>query len=897
MEDKKRVYSMRQDPPRETSPPAKKLLISTQSTNTLNGVNNGYTNSTTSTYLNEAGKIDVADPRTLEAYQKEAIFRRMLEYKREFERITLIKEELERKNEYCDGYLNIVNTYWNKMLDDLRMIIKRVDHNANLSKINLHSVRSHDSNFFKHLITIGEEEPPPSLERITQVLEEKCLLTRDVVNSVLEIIALVDEKDSTKLVESLTRKESNQKLLNKMQSQNSDLSSEVSSLKDKLQKTKNRLDETQARLEETKIELAKSEKRFDQKRCPTWGFWTPDVGGSAESESHTDHARSHDHSNIRSPEHSSPVVDQDAEKFRLLYIEREKETERQRTEIIALKSELEQSRIKYLHIPDERIAETAVFKNLQMQYYHSKENAEQCRSIIESMSRDLEELKGSRRAFQEQAEKEANQKVLDITKEMQLLENDLNRIRALRDAAIHDAELAKARNGPGFQQIPALRRLANGRKSQLRRLMDDIRLENAKAAYEARDMESLEFYSNEREPTEDTDLYKLKYSMSLVANLKGQIRELKEENTCLRVQLDSYKDAPSEIKHAQERRLSERNYRKDVEMLKQRIDEYDDKYGIRDPGDDPLHILAAKIEEKDKKIADLSNELRLLKIREKTHVRDLTALDEEIQQLDEKANQKMFDIIKHENELMRLAEMKNKAEQKCQGLTNKYASLEQQNKDYAALRLRMEENIRQQEYQIKNLQQQLGNMEKDSAAADSLITTYRLKIQDLTHENTALREKYSKTEHKYNEIYHQYRERYEQCENEISLRRKTQEETAVYKKRLEDISKQQLSGSSKSVLQAELDGYKAKAEERFRNAQAALQEFEDGEAQGILLGKLRLKWLNEGLNEGQQRLWETLEEEKKRLEEDVRDCRKHVEELQKALAHPGNDFVTRALGT
>ncbi|CAG8460138.1 12930_t:CDS:10 [Ambispora leptoticha] len=828
MEDKKRAFSMRQEPSREASPPAKKLLISTQNTNSLNGVNNGYTNTTTSSYLNEAGKIDVADPRTLEAYQKEAIFRRMLEYKRELERITLIKEELEKKNEYCDGHLNIVNTYWNKMLEDLRTIIKRVDQNTSLSKINSHSARSLDSNFFKHLITIGEEEPPPSLEKITQVLEEKCLLTRDVVNSVLDkIVALVEEKNSfiksmqlekdpIKLAEKLRwenenlirKDENNQKLLNKMQSQNSDLTSEVSSLKDKYQKTKNRLDETQTRLEETKMELVKSEKRFDQKRCPTWGFWTHDVGGSAESESHTDHTRSHDHNNVRSPEHVSSVIDQDAEKFRLLYIEREKEIERQRTDMTALKTELEQLRIKYAHIPDERIAETPLFKNLQMQYYHSKENAEQCRSIIESMSRDLEELKGSRRAFEEQAEKEANQKVLDITKEMQLLESDLNRVRALRDAAIHDAELAKARNGPGFQQIPALRRLANGRKSQLRRLMDDIRLENAKAAYEAGDMESLEFYSNEREPTEDTDIYKLKYNMSLVANLKEKIRELKDENSYLRVQLDGYKDAPSDIKRTQELIVAERNSRKEIEMLKRILDEYDEKYGIRDPGDDPLHILSAKIEEKDKKINELSNELRLLKIREKTHVRDLTALDDEIQQLDEKANQKMFDIIKHENELMRLAEMKNKAEQKCQGLTNKYASLEQQNKDYAALRLRMEENIRQQEYQIKHLQQQLGNMEKESAAADSVITTYRLKIQDLNHENSALREKYSKTEHKYNEIYNQYRERYEQCEYENSLRRKAQDEAAVYKKRLEDISKQLSSGSSKSVLQAELDGYK-----------------------------------------------------------------------------------------
>jgi len=91
------------------------------------------------------------------------------------------------------------------------------------------------------------------------------------------------------------------------------------------------------------------------------------------------------------------------------------------------------------------------------------------------------------------------------------------------------------------------------------------------------------------------------------------------------------------------------------------------------------------------------------------------------------------------------------------------------------------------------------------------------------------------------------------------------------------------------------------AEQQFRNAEDALREFEDGEAQGMLLGKLRLMWLREGLNEGQQKLWDILEEEKKSLEENVRECRQHVQELQRAHAaaapQTGNNFVTRTLET
>lgn len=84
------------------------------------------------------------------------------------------------------------------------------------------------------------------------------------------------------------------------------------------------------------------------------------------------------------------------------------------------------------------------------------------------------------------------------------------------------------------------------------------------------------------------------------------------------MQLDSFKDAPAELKKTQALLVSERKLHKEIDNLKRRLDEYDAKYGIRDPGDDPLHILSAKIEENEKRISDLKNEVALLK-----HVSDL----------------------------------------------------------------------------------------------------------------------------------------------------------------------------------------------------------------------------------------------------------------------------------
>lgn len=58
---------------------------------------------------------------------------------------------------------------------------------------------------------------------------------------------------------------------------------------------------------------------------------------------------------------------------------------------------------------------------------------------------------------------------------------------------------------------------------------------------------------------------------------------------------------------------SETRLKQEVEELKSRLDEYDEKYGIKDPGDDPLHILTTKIEEAEKKIEKIESECDYLR--------------------------------------------------------------------------------------------------------------------------------------------------------------------------------------------------------------------------------------------------------------------------------------------
>ncbi|CAG8694543.1 7075_t:CDS:1, partial [Ambispora gerdemannii] len=86
---------------------------------------------------------------------------------------------------------------------------------------------------------------------------------------------------------------------------------------------------------------------------------------------------------------------------------------------------------------------------------------------------------------------------------------------------------------------------------------------------------------------------------------------------------------------------------------------------------------------------------------------------------------------------------------------------------------------------------------------------------------------------------------------------------------------------------------------QLEDAKRALQVFKEGE--GKLLVTLRLKELREDINAKEQAALKRLADEETRLTAEVTkwsdEVLKSREDLRRARAQLGNDFVTRALGT
>ncbi|CAG8512668.1 532_t:CDS:10, partial [Paraglomus brasilianum] len=801
MEDKKRTYAERCASPSRANPPPKRQFLTQSSGNAGFGTNGLSTSTIYNTgYFDAPVNIDINDPKSLEKFQKEAIFCRMQEYKREHERAAKFIETLERTEQDCEAELSAVNIYWEQLLNGLRLLVSRMDEDGSLSKI-----------------IPDPEEDGIFTDLIKAELRKKCSYTLDAYKKLVEkMAAWLDERNAlirtlqkeddpvlreNKMIRLLNKEvEKLGQLNNRLSEELIELKTETSmwsqrmsiqALEDELQKVKNRLSETINCWDNAKSELLRTEKKFEKFRiqhanCSGDAPTTPGTNGIQQG-------GCNDSADGRDVIHYRTVADS-----------RFKEIEDLNAALVKAEQEKDSLTLQLKNMPEDRVTETHVFKDLQVQFSQARGAAEHFRTMVENLTREIEDLRGSRRAFRSQEENEANSRVNDIMTEMRSLETDLNRIRTQRDEIQHELEIVTATRASEFQQVTMLRKLANDRKQAIKVLQDEVRRLKLMIYAETRNQKAVEFYSSDPpDMGDDISIGKINEELSYVAELEERLKQSDEEREILERQLEACRDARSDVKDVQSIRESEYRLRKEVDTLKRRLDEYDKKYGIKDPGDDPLHILSAKIAEKDKLIEELQEKCQTSQAHARILEREVDTLVDQVSKQEEEHSRKVWDTIKAEDTILRLTDAKTRAEQKLHNVYKENISLKKQVAEFGKVQLKAEETRRQFEYKNVNLNQQLQNQEKELAAANAALQIHKIKLAEMTEEVNRMKETLSKGESKYNELANMLKTKTAQIVEENKLRRRAEEEMLVYK------NKAQTKKSTLSAgLEAEVNAYK-----------------------------------------------------------------------------------------
>ncbi|CAG8563723.1 16111_t:CDS:10 [Funneliformis caledonium] len=776
MEDRKRTYSEQSSSSSDKSPPPKRQLLSSQQSRPGQGVNGQATSSSSSSNsYQDFANLDISDPKWLECYQKEAIIRALREYKRESERINKWNEQLKEKQINYEDHLSVINRCWNKLLNDLRMIISRVDEDGNLSSLIPSDVQLKESKFLAQISQFEQDDG--IIEIIEESLTEKFGITKKVITVLLEkIIAWIEQRNKlikflqsekdpmlkeNKVIQSLKNENESLNLLNKRNQKDLDelhvqhhtVSFEMSTIKYELEKTKNRLEEVEGRLEITKDELAQAEKRFDRSKSVTLGLWT------------------HPGSNI-----------------------------------FGSSSAYENDKIK--NLPEDRIIDSQVYRSLQVQYFHCKDTYDYMRTVMEQNSREMEKMTATRNSATNQIQEETKQTIKETEDQLNKLLFDLDRIRAQRDDVSMEVDKLRAMLPQEFRQISALRVLANDRKTIIRQLMTEIQRLNMKIAANEGNKQAIDFYCTPAEPPDVTyeEIQQGKNSFELIKRQLSYDHHLQEElNKSEKIRIELQREI-DELKNNFEMGdyhdiiASKARLKQEVEELKSRLDEYDEKYGIKDPGDDPLHILTSKIGEAERKIEKIESDCDYLKKNEKQLLQELEVLGDHWARQDQENTVKVFEIIAHDERLQNARESEAKVKQKLNSIWMENVSLKKQKNHLSTVIQNQTDLLRQKGYLEENLKSQLDNANKELGCSKQVVDVHKLKLHEFTQQNKDLKEKIERNMTTHNELKKQLEESIKSCEKEAHKSRRLAEEVEMYKRQAEDHRRTQVSDTTEQQL-------------------------------------------------------------------------------------------------
>ncbi|KAI9102032.1 hypothetical protein DFS34DRAFT_647815 [Phlyctochytrium arcticum] len=380
-----------------------------------------------------------------------------------------------------------------------------------------------------------------------------------------------------------------------------------------------------------------------------------------------------------------------------------RQVEQLRAEKEKLAHEMNSIKLKVANgqITDERVRDSPLYKNLDEEYRYCMKENELIKTRLETMSKQVEQLEGSRRQFAEQIELEEGTRRKNLESELRKVENDLQRVRNNRDTLQQTLDMRCSKDEVELQQLQEIRVIANARKDRITCLEADLCRLKALIAAKSGDRALMEYF--EQNPEGDPfSLLKAKLSKAL-----DRLKELGEEFKMDDIQLNLGSSTSSD-------KCS---------------------HGTGDEPDPTVDTLLLRLEFQEK------SEARLLA--------EIESLGRAWAELEEQNSRKVLDLAQKEDFILRLIAEKTKFDQKC-------ALLSKQATSYNNLGIAMKrqtdkqlENIRLLEQREKLLAQQLGTREKELAVHENVLQQHKRRVGDLVKDVEQSKENLKKWSMKY----------------------------------------------------------------------------------------------------------------------------------------------------
>ncbi|KAJ3120339.1 E3 ubiquitin-protein ligase BRE1A [Physocladia obscura] len=379
---------------------------------------------------------------------------------------------------------------------------------------------------------------------------------------------------------------------------------------------------------------------------------------------------------------------------------------------------------------------------------------------LDNLTIEYEELQSDRRKFIEQIEAEELSRRKVIENELKKLETDLLRVRAHRDSLQESAHLQKEKDSIEIHYHKEVMLLTGSQKVKIQELESKIERLKIKLLMNDTDGFLHEFFKNSTEVGNAESA-----NIDIFSELKKRLNESEKRASDLENRVRSFENASNETLEKQQILLSESELRAELEKIKA--------------------DLFAMEPEASNKVADLEMKIEFHQKSESRLIQEIDMLSAAWTDLETQNHRKVFDLMEKEEQILKLVAEKTKFDQRCEKLTKERNMT---NNQVIALKRQSEkqlEQIRKLEERDRLLTVQLQTLEKDISAKNISADSHRRKVSDLSQKLSELVDKLEKLAAKFAESEKVLAEKLKIISDDSIAQKRLMERIDVLKKKLE----------------------------------------------------------------------------------------------------------------
>ncbi|GJN91021.1 hypothetical protein Rhopal_004035-T1 [Rhodotorula paludigena] len=751
------------------------------------------------------------EDRKLEAFRKEAIYREMLAYKRQLSRATAEAASLRSQRTAYEVRVSRVELAWQALVSEAELILPSTSSSAPASSERaasplLTSAELGDDDELDELLRHRSAATKALLERLQSLHPTSSTASPDL-----------EAQCRTLLLESQHSREA----LRLLRAEHAATLSSLEQAHQALVRAERKFDryqsQTVAALEgrlapASKQDAGKQGSATPQNaaagaQSPAGRSPLPSNGVKRQGSSAGDTGGGEPPGLVGLPDEAARA---EVDELRATALRRSEELDDMRRERATLKLEIDTLRGKLVNIPEDEIAESALFRAMQQHVQYLAGEYATLKGDADRAMKEADELREGMEAYRESAVRDASEQATELRTRVAAQESDLSRLRTMRDDSRAEVAELRAKESDKAHALDELRTLANARKARLRAYESELRRVRIGRAAEKGDAEGVELRVREAEAKaereaaagDDDEMEEGEVEVGeddVVADLSARLKKAEGLLLALGEQLKDYAaqtggmSAPS----AQQLIDSETRARADLAEAQQRIVRLEAILGPGGRGD--VRELAERLEEKQRELKKAEAQVKGSEAATNMLYGEIDRLSTAWAALDEQNSSKVFNLAALEEKIQRLNAEKAKSDNRYFSTMRQKDSLVSENSVLNKLAEKQQQKIEVAADAQRAISQQLTQAEREISAHQGNVRAWQEQNADLKRKNVELQLRNDAVAAQVSELTNQLAHRVTEYEHSAAARLEAEEKAAKLEQQLQQAQAKATAAASTTV--------------------------------------------------------------------------------------------------